>query len=402
MLQKIFIALCLSVVIWLWVFSGYSFVLWSTPVSSQIALWDTTSSQVQASFLSDLWRTVYLDDERLRSLIVVFSSESNLANYDIHSSCNTTSQHKFSYRNLHFFYLTYLEDTCDNPTIALKNNNAIISRSLGSLNFSTKSQELSVLLDYSDARLSSLDAELARRLRPVGIFRNYRQDLVLETLPDHFKKYQALELQYKRSLIFYIQNGRTQKYISPVPWFHITRQANKIPNAGRPYRAGYTDGIHHGWDIDAPLGTPVVALDDGIIIRITDGFTSEDFKRIVYGNTLSYETQLENLDILRGNQVWHKTLKWELIFYSHLQDVSDELEDGMFIEQWTYIGTVGITWVPVDDYDDYHLHFDVKIPPFTVWKEWTYTLMDYMKWPWSGKWQSQEQVFWLIDSMFER
>jgi hypothetical protein len=192
---------------------------------------------VQARFLSDLGRTVYLDDETLRSLIVVFSSENNLANYEIHSSCETYSEHVFVYRNLHFFTLTYLDEDCDNRTIALKNNDIIISRSLGTLKLSSKAQELRVLLDKDDARLSSLDADIARKLRPVGIFRNFNRALSLETLPNHFKKYQALELQYRRSLIAMIQEGRTQKYISPVPGYYIQKQANKVPNAGRPYRA---------------------------------------------------------------------------------------------------------------------------------------------------------------------
>ncbi len=199
-----------------------------------------------------------------------------------------------------------------------------------------------------------------------------------------------------------IQDGRDKKYISPVPGYHIQKQANKVPNAGRPYRAWYTDGIHHGWDIDAPIWTPVVALDNGIIVRVRDGFVAEDFGKIVYGDDLSYEEQLENLDVLRGNQVWLKTMKWEVIFYSHLKDVSDDLKEGMFVDRGTYIWTVWITWVPGVGYEDFHLHFDVKIPPFTPWREGSYTLMEYMKWPWSGKWQSQQEVFWLIDTLFEK
>ena len=401
MLQKLFISLWVSVVVWLWVLSGYSFVLWSTPINNSLWILES-NTQVQARFVSDLWRTVYLDNERLRSLIVVFSSEQSLSQAAIHSVCNTDSRYIFSYKHLYFFYLTYLEDTCSNTTIALRHDDVILSRSIWSLKFSSKSQEYSSLLDMSDASLASMDADIARKLRPVGVYRNYQRPLSLETLPNHFKKYQALELQYKRSFIAHIQAWRTQKYISPVPGYHIQRQANKVPNAGRPYRAGYTDGIHHGWDIDAPLWTPVVALDDGIIVRVRDGFVAADFGKIVYGDNLSHEQQLENLDILRGNQVWHKTLKWEVIFYSHLQDVSDELEDGMFIERGTYIWTVGITWVPGTWYEDFHLHFDVKMPPFTPGREGTYTLMEYMKWPWSGKWQSLAEVYDLIDIMFEK
>jgi len=85
---------------------------------------------IQATFLSDLGRTVYLDDERLRSLIVVFSSEDNISAYDIHSSCETHSEYAFRFRNLHFFTLSYLDENCNNRTIALKNNDIILSSTL--------------------------------------------------------------------------------------------------------------------------------------------------------------------------------------------------------------------------------------------------------------------------------
>jgi murein DD-endopeptidase MepM/ murein hydrolase activator NlpD len=49
-----------------------------------------------------------------------------------------------------------------------------------------------------------------------------------------------------------------------------------MPNFSRAYRKGYTDGIHHGWDIFAPNETPVQALDHGIIVRTVRGFQFED------------------------------------------------------------------------------------------------------------------------------
>ncbi|MCH8518463.1 M23 family metallopeptidase [Candidatus Gracilibacteria bacterium] len=400
MLQKLSIIFGVSVVIGLGILSGYGFVFGSSQeiYTSQNTLKITN----EARFVSDLGRTVYLDNEELRSVLLVFRGSDNIKGYKIHSVCNTHSEYKFSYRDIHFFLLEYLDEHCENSTVALKNQDIIISRSLGTLSFSSRNKEFSVLLDMDDAQLSGYDHELARRLRGIGVFRNYNQNITLQTLPNHFKKYQALEIGYMRRLIGDIQEGRQKKYISPVPGYHIEKQANKVPNAGRPYREGYTDGVHHGWDIDAPLGTPIVALDDGIIVRVRDGFKADDFREIVYGSDVSYEQQLENLDILRGNQVWHKTLKGEVIFYSHLDEVNPGLQDGMYIERGSYIGTVGITGVPGTGYEDFHLHFDVKIPPFTPGREGTYTLMEYMKWPWSGKGQSRQDVYSLIDTMFEK
>ena len=74
---------------------------------------------------------------------------------------------------------------------------------------------------------------------------------------------------------------------------------SKLPNSGRPFRAETTDGIHHGWDIDAPIGTPVRAMEDGVIVRIVNNFSWSDFAKIIKGKNLSYETKTQNLDILR-------------------------------------------------------------------------------------------------------
>lgn len=62
------------------------------------------------------------------------------------------------------------------------------------------------------------------------------------------------------------------------------------------------------------------------------GFSDNDFENLVYGEDLSSDQKLKNLDILRGNQVWQKTLKGEVIFYSHLEDVDSDLKEGMFVE----------------------------------------------------------------------
>lgn len=53
------------------------------------------------------------------------------------------------------------------------------------------------------------------------------------------------------SFVSNILQARAHKYISPVSGGHISENYSKIPNAARPYRAAYTDGIHHGWDVKA-------------------------------------------------------------------------------------------------------------------------------------------------------
>ena len=70
-----------------------------------------------------------------------------------------------------------------------------------------------------------------------------------------------------------------------------------------------------------------MALDDGIIVRVVDEFSSQDFSRIVYGENLSEMQELKNLDVLRGKQVWLKTMKGDVVFYSHLAEVDISLEE---------------------------------------------------------------------------
>jgi murein DD-endopeptidase MepM/ murein hydrolase activator NlpD len=72
------------------------------------------------------------------------------------------------------------------------------------------------------------------------------------------------------SIINDIIKKREKKYLVPIAGYSLPIEATKIPNAARPYRSDYTDGIHHSWDIDAKVGTPIIALDDGIIVRVVD------------------------------------------------------------------------------------------------------------------------------------
>jgi hypothetical protein len=62
------------------------------------------------------------------------------------------------------------------------------------------------------------------------------------------------ELQFVQTFLQEIQKKRAKKYLVPVAGYNISREHSRIPNAGRPYRESYTDGIHHGWDVGSALG----------------------------------------------------------------------------------------------------------------------------------------------------
>jgi hypothetical protein len=50
-------------------------------------------------------------------------------------------------------------------------------------------------------------------------------------------------------------------------------------------------------------------LDDGIIVRVVSEFEFTDLNTLTKREDLTYEEELRNLDILRGKQVWLKTMK---------------------------------------------------------------------------------------------
>ena len=200
------------------------------------------------------------------------------------------------------------------------------------------------------------------------------------------------ELVYKRDILKNIIEKRRDKYLVPVRWYWLSDSHIKLPNASRGYRKDYTDWIHHGWDIDAPLDSQVISLDDWIIVRVVKEYAWEDLWKIKHSHNLSEDDKLNNLDILRWNQVWLKTAKWDVVFYSHLDNIYSNIKEGEMIKSWTPIWTIWITWIPDKSYTDYHLHFAVHKNPYNINMAWKYSFDDYMRWDWYFKWESASHI----------
>lgn len=196
--------------------------------------------------------------------------------------------------------------------------------------------------------------------------------------------YENLDITLRGDIARDILHDRENtKYRSPVAGYALPTKENRLPGTGRPYRRDTTDGIHHGWDIMAPTGTPVQALSKGKIVRIQNGWKWEDFDRLKRGN-LSKDDELLNLDIFRGNQVWLQTMDGNVTFYSHLSKISPDIGVGSHVEAGAYLGNIGTTGVPERNYKDVHLHFEVQQNPFHGDMKHPDNL-DIMRWGYAGE-----------------
>ena len=144
-----------------------------------------------------------------------------------------------------------------------------------------------------------------------------------------------------------------------------------------------------------------MALDDAVVVRIVPTFEDADFARVVYGENLSDEQKTKNLDILRGKQVWIKTMKGEVVIYAHLDALSPEITEGSMVQKWQKLWTVGASGVPEEGYDDYHLHFEILKNPYSAENAGSYDFGDYMFWEWQTKGMNYENTLKMTHELFE-
>lgn len=345
-------------------------------------------SNLKISFkLSD---NIYLDSLNLKSTNIVFSSYNKLDWYSIKSKCDIYWKLKNSSWNNYVFDLKFFDSSCEDDNFALVNKTweEIFNFEL---NVVSEYTILSTLLDLSTDKLEQLYKVLDDKVIKYSDYVKYDPNSDINYY-DFLLKNRALnEALYNKNIVKNILEKRSEKYIIPVLWYSLPERADKIPNASRPYRQDYTDWIHHSWDIDTSFWENVVALDDWIIIRVVDNWSWSDFSFLKYWEISDYD-KMKNLDILRWNQVWIKTMKWEVVFYNHLNDIFTNIKEWVVVNKWQPLGTIWISWVPDKNYDDYHLDFSVGINPYDNSKAWTYDIDDYMNWPWLFKWENREYI----------
>jgi len=132
-------------------------------------------------------------------------------------------------------------------------------------------------------------------------------------------------------------------------WIHpVTASAELMPElAARHFgaeRAGVVDrpecgAGHCGIDLDAPRGRPLVAVADGVIVRVERAELGADGKS--------------------GRYVRIQHEDGTLTAYMHMDDVAEDLEPGDHVFAGQYIGTLGATAV---GNTPPHCHFSLELP----------------------------------------
>lgn len=143
-----------------------------------------------------------------------------------------------------------------------------------------------------------------------------------------------------------------------------------MPNAPREYR----DGVHEGVDfyfgdacVTIERGTPVLAAHDGVVIRADHHFVDLTLEEVEELEALTEEqgfSDPETLDRFRGRQVWIDHGNGVVTRYCHLDEVADDLAEGMNVTAGTVIGGVGDSGTPESvtaPGTELHLHWEVRV-----------------------------------------
>lgn len=334
---------------------------------------------------------IFLDSFGLNKTKILIKTKENLDNISISWECWVSGKIIEKTSNYYIFEVFLTQEKCTKQNIKATFSSWDLNLET-IFNIASSYSLYSTYLDYSDVKLKKYLSNIDAKILNLKSFETYNKSI-------HLSKYDFLrenrklqELKYLREFIYDLVKKREEKYITPIKWSSLTTVPSKLPNAWRPYRESYTNWVHEWWDFDTNFWETVVSLDYWLVIRVVDKFDFVDLDKLKTTWELTQADRIKNLDILRGKQVWVKTMKWDVAFYSHLNEVYSNIKVWDVVFKWQALWTVWITWVPDKNYTDYHLHIEVRKNPYIDTRKIPYSVDEYMKWNWYFKWESEKYI----------
>jgi hypothetical protein len=344
---------------------------------------------------------IFVDSLNLNKAKIYLTSSNDLTNAQISWDCSPYGRFIERQDKLFIFEINFNDKLCNKEKVKIYfekwNLNLTTNFNLLS-DYSLYSQ----YLDYSDIELENF-LELSRlaEAKLQKYFDNHDK-LIFPNYTNYLKNSRKLdELIYTENFIKWILDKRKEKYLIPIKWVKMPTQSNRLPNSWRPYRSNYTDWTHEWWDFYTGFGDIVQALDYWLIIKTVKNFEFSDLDKLKQYWDITKLDKMKNLDILRWNQVWIKTMKWDVVFYAHLNEVFDNIRVWDVILKGQKLWTVGISGVPDKEYSDYHLHLEIHKNPYLPHEK-PYSLEDYMTWDWYFKGEKEKYILENQDSVFEK
>lgn len=131
----------------------------------------------------------------------------------------------------------------------------------------------------------------------------------------------------------------------PIPGAELPDNPAHLPGSRRPYRQGASQGFDF-YDGDSgvpvPYGAAVIAAATGTLVRVDNAFREADegeWQRLMA--SVADGADDDELDRLRGRQVWLEIEDGRLLRYAHLSAIRDGLREGQRVERGTVIAFVG-------------------------------------------------------------
>ena len=139
--------------------------------------------------------------------------------------------------------------------------------------------------------------------------------------------------------------GPALPYVLPLPGACLPKDPDHLPGAPRPYRNGVSYGfVFTNGDACVPVvyGTGVVAANAGEVVKADRDWTpptKEAFEALI--RAVAHGASPEQMDRLRGREVWIRHPDGWISVYAHLSAVAPWVEVGARVERGDWIGNVG-------------------------------------------------------------